>query len=326
MAHTPSTRVNYQSKWVVFLKWCKKRRVSSSSPSAMDIAHFLLHLREDCDLSTSAIRGYHSALAGVYKFRDLDLSAQPVLREVLKSCALRARPSVRDRRPSWNMDVVLHSLRSAPYEPLRVASLEALTKKTLFLLALATARRVGELQALSARIACQGTDVLLSYLPDFIAKTETEANPLPREFRLRSLAAFVGNEDEERLLCPVRALRCYLQRTASPSRPRQLFTAVQNQSRYMSKNALSFYLRTTIREAHEACLDSVCDLLRVRTHDIRGIATSMLMWRNCSVASILQAACWKTASVFATYYLSDVQREQDDVMSLGPVVAAGSIV
>ena len=48
---------------------------------------------------------------------------------------------------------------SSEYEPLERLSLRALTKKTLFLVALATAKRVGELQALSRQVSFQGKDL-----------------------------------------------------------------------------------------------------------------------------------------------------------------------
>ena len=43
---------------------------------------------------------------------------------------------------------MLEYLRSPVFEPLSSASLRDLTRKTLFLVALATAKRVGELRAL----------------------------------------------------------------------------------------------------------------------------------------------------------------------------------
>lgn len=68
--------------------------------------------------------------------------------------------------------------------------------------------------------------MLLSYLLEFLAETETAANPLPWEFSLASLSEVVGLDEEERLLCPVRALKWYLHRTKSQLRPRQLFLSV----------------------------------------------------------------------------------------------------
>ena len=42
-------------------------------------------------------------------------------------------------------------------------------KKTLFLVALATAKRVGELQAHSCQVAFRGPDMFVSYLPYYVS-------------------------------------------------------------------------------------------------------------------------------------------------------------
>ena len=87
--------------------------------------------------------------------------------------------------------------------------------KVLFLLSLAMAERVGEFQALSRCVAFRGPNLSLSYLLEFVAKIESVCNPLPRSFLVKSL----GDMPEERSLCPVCAVRIYLDRT-SPLSPR----------------------------------------------------------------------------------------------------------
>ena len=224
-----STLVNYQHKWRKYRQWCKKKGHTISNPSSQKFADFLVFLRTECNLSTSAIKGYKSMLNGIFTYNGFDMSRDPVLRDVIKACSARVHKPIQNRTPSWNVDIVLKALTRTPYEPLHLCSRRDLTKKTLFLVALATAKRVGELQSLSCSVAKQGNDLLLSYLPEFIAKTESDINPIPREFCLRSLAAIVGREDEERLLCPVRALKWYRHVTSSPTRPRNLFLSVKDQ-------------------------------------------------------------------------------------------------
>ena len=96
-------------------------------------------------------------------------------------------------------------------------SLWDLTRKVLFLVSLATARRVGELKAVSSSLSSSGDDLFLSYLLELRAKTESFSNPLPCSFCVRSLKDFVGALEDELLLCPVRALREYLSCTLSIS-------------------------------------------------------------------------------------------------------------
>ena len=62
-------------------------------------------------------------------------------------------------------------MRGPPFEPLSSCSLWDLTQKVLFLVSLATARRVGELQAVSRDVSLSGSDLYLSYLHEFRAKT-----------------------------------------------------------------------------------------------------------------------------------------------------------
>ena len=102
---------------------------------------------------------------------------------------------------------------SSAYEPLESQLLRTLTKKTLFLVSLATAKRVSEMQAVSRVVPRSGDDLILSFLLFFVAKTESPSNPLPQYFRLRSLKDFAHGLEEGSLLCPVKALSIYLQQT-----------------------------------------------------------------------------------------------------------------
>ena len=84
--------------------------------------------------------------------------------------------------PSWYLVKVLDFLHSSVFETLSSEPLHIVTMKVSFLLALATAKMVGELQALSSRITFLGSDLSLPYLPEFVAKMESERNPLPLYF------------------------------------------------------------------------------------------------------------------------------------------------
>ena len=120
------------------------------------------------------------------------------------------------------------------------------TKKALFLLAMATAKRVSELQALSFSVSFQGEDLVLYYDPFFRAKAESAANPLPRSVIVPSLSDFAGDLPE-RVQCPVRAIKFLRKAARSASYiPSRLFVSLRNPERAMSKNAMSFYLRQLI--------------------------------------------------------------------------------
>ena len=166
-----------------------------------------------------------------------------VLRDLLRSFRVSAS-SYSMRPPSWDLLKVLRFLNSGSFEPLCTALLLALSKKVLFLLALATAKRVGELQALSHIVSFFGGIACLSYVPEFVTKSESLSRSIPRSFLVKSLSDFTAGLDVDLLLCPVRALRVSLNRTLSlaPSR-RRLFVSPSCPASAMSKNAVSFLLR-----------------------------------------------------------------------------------
>ena len=149
--------------------------------------------------------------------------------------------------PSWDLVKVLEFLKSPVFEPLHQASLRDLTRKTLFLTALASAKRVSELQALSCSMSFSSSAAAVSYVPEFLAKTESAVHPLPRTFAIQSLSDFAAGLPDELLLCPVRALSKYVARTTHfVDRPRRLFVSPRRPSRAMSKNGISYLLREVI--------------------------------------------------------------------------------
>ena len=142
----------------------------------------------------------------------------------------------------------------------------------LFLLALATAKRVGELQALSRAVAYCGKDLSLSYLPEFVAKTESERNPLPRSFLVRSFEEFVGDLPEDRLLCPARAICVYLRLMENlRTRPRTHFVSPSCPSWALSKNALFSFIRRVIIDS-----GAVEEGVSPHAHSVRGVSNCVI--------------------------------------------------
>ena len=318
-----SSIVAYQAKWSIYRSWCHSRGHSISNPSISKIADFLLYLWEVRKLSPPSIRAYRSMLSAVFKFKLPSLGCDPIIKDLLRSFSIE-KPRLSSSFPSWDLNKVLSFLMSDTFVPLQTIDFKLLTMKVLFLVALATAKRVGELQALSASVARRGEDMVLSYLPSFIAKTETAINPLPRSFILKSLADFAGDLEEGSLLCPVKSVFLYLDRCKSiVGRPRSLFVSPKRPGRPISKNALSFFLRKTIFDAGAVGGDGGPP---PRAHSIRGIAASVAFLKNVSISRVLEAASWRSNSVFTSFYFKEVQVELDGVRSLGPIVAAGSVI
>ena len=319
LARRPSFRAGYQAKLSVYRRWCTSEGHSISRPSLPKITDFLFWLQRSKKLSVSAVMGYRSMLSAVSCSVLPEISTSAVLHDFLQSFRVEA-PIRYVTPPSWDLLKVLEFLKSPVFETLHQASLRDLTRKTLFLTALASAKRVSELQALSRTVSFSSSAAAMSYVPEFIAKTESAMRPLPRTFAIQSLSDFVAGLPDEMLMCPVRATSEYVARTSSfVNRPRRLFVSSRNPSRAMSKNGISYLLREVI--VHSGARSN--DVAAPKAHSIRGIATLSAFFKYWSLASVLEAASWRSNTVFTSFYLKDVQYIFEDVRSLGPFVAAG---
>ena len=230
----------------------------------------------------SSLHGYRSVLSAVFRFHLPSLSSGPVIRDLLRSFRLSSAERVL-RPPAWDLSMVLPCFVSPALEPLSRASFHALTRTTLFLLTLATAKRVGELQALSSIVTFVAGVACLSSIPQFVAKSESLTRSIPRSL-VTSLADFAAGLTTDLLLCPIWVLHLYLLRARSLSPGRHcLFVSPRRPSRGMSTNAVSFFLGEVISAA-EAARPQVGSL---RAHDVRRVSTSVAFHRNWSVTSVL---------------------------------------
>ena len=318
----------YQSRWKIFCSWCRGRSVAPVNASVPVVVYFLIHLRQDKGLSVSAVKGYCSALNSVLALKSLDLAASREITTLLRSFARSVNP-VELRPPAWDVSLVLQSLTGAPYEPLRTCEERFLAQKTLFLLALASAKRIGELHALSYRVSHTRDwgEVSFAFVTGFVAKTQDPSSLAPRfeGFTVPALPNARKNRNG-RLLCPVRAVKVYLDRTAS-HRPRceRLFVTAGHSKKEISKTTVSFWLRKTISRAYELS-GTALPVPAPRARETRGIAPSILFRKNFAVDQVLKAGTWRRHTTFTRHYLRDIAHKSLDTFHLGPVVAAQSVV
>ena len=286
-----------------------------------------MHLRRDKGFSVSAVKGYRSALNQVFALKGKDLAASRVLSMLFRSFSISARPS-EIRPPAWDLALVLSSLKGAPYEPLRSASERVVAQKALFLLALASSKRIGELHGLSYRLAhSEGwKEVSFSFVPAFVAKTQDPSISDPR-FESFSIPALPrrGSDPDARLLCPVRAVRRYVDMTAE-HRPAlaRLFISTGESRKEISKSSVSYWIRQVISRAYALAGERAVP--RPRARETRGLGPSLLCKKNFAVEAVLRAGTWRRQSTFTRFYLRDTAHRTMDVHHLGPVVAAQEIV
>ena len=194
--------------------------------------------------------------------------------------------------------------------------------KVAFLLALATAKRVGELQTLSCRVASRGPDISLAYLPEFVAKTESERNPLLYSFLVIPWGNLWGT-----------SLRnfCYVLSGLSGLiwRSRLLSRRILVRCSFLLdiplvcfRKTLSFFLRQVIFDT-SAVEEGT---LPLRNHSVRAVATLAAFLRNWSVSKVLEAATWRSNPAFACFYFCNISYSLDSCHLLGPLVIGSSVL
>ena len=270
-----STRAVYKSKWVIFLKWCKTHTVDFRSPSVTQIADFLLYLFSEKNLQSSTIDGYRTAIADMLGNDSLNISKDENLSRLLDSFH-RDRPKGRRGIPSWNLSLVLHQLTKAPFEPLRKASLKHLTFKTVFLLALGSGKHRSEIHAwLYKYIRHQEnwSEVSLYPSPSFLSKNQLARDGLASvaPVVIPALAPTLDNSlSEDKSLCPVRALRYYLDRTKDLRTGKDLLFVSFKKGFHndIVPATISSWIKQTVLLCYQLSDQKSQDLHQVRAHDV----------------------------------------------------------
>ncbi|XP_071847532.1 uncharacterized protein [Apostichopus japonicus] len=276
-----------------------KLPVRPDTTSPAQLADFFMILFKE-GKQPNTIRNYRSAIAAIHSgFLDgSSVGTCPRLAALLKGMANR-RPMRRKLPPAWSINGVLHHLARPPFEPMGSSLLRDLTVKTLFLVASASARRRSCLHALSTaegHIRFDSQGVRLVPDPRFLAKNQTLAF-IPGDIFLPKLS-LTSDTAEDKLWCPVRALKWYLHRTKDLRSSQALFILPTSPHSAASKETISRWLVQAIRLHAETDQP-------VRAHDIRGQAASKALFQGVPVDDILQAAWWKTPSTFVASYLTD---------------------
>ncbi len=297
-AREPSTRRAYTLKWNLFVEWCSSHQ---EDPRRCSIRAVLSFLQQGLErrLSPSTLKVYVAAISAYHDpVEGKSVGKHNLVVRFLRG-ARRLNPPRPPSLPSWDLALVLRALRTAPFEPLQSVELKFLSMKTLLLTALASIKRVGDLQAFSVYDSClqfgpADSSATLRPRPGYVPKVPTT----PFRDQVVNLQALPPEEADPALalLCPVRALRQYTDRTQSFRTSEQLFVCYVA----VSKQRMAHWIVDAITLAYEA--QGVPCPLRLRAHSTRGVASSWALARGASLADICRAAGWATPNTFARFY------------------------
>ncbi len=278
-ARAPATRKLYSSKWGVFESWCLTRAIDPVNCPVGPVLEFLQE-RLTAGAAATTLRVYVAAIAARRELDEIPLGR--------------------------------HRMVSA-FEPLESASDRILTLKVVLLLALTSLKRVGDLQAFSVSETCMDfapglVKVTLRPRPGYIPKV------LSTSFRSQVVTLhsfhpppFASSEDERlHMLCPVRALKLYVDRSKVWRKSPQLLICfgAGRHGLATSKQRISHWVRDAISLAYEA--RKLPSPLSLRAHSTRGVASSQALFRGVPLEDICVAAGWSSPHTFVRFYNLDV--------------------
>ena len=182
----------------------------------------------------------------------------------------------------WNLSVVLNELTKSPFEPMTDTDLKHLTLKTGFLLALASGKCHCEIHAWvvnKVSTLCPWENVALFPSSDSIAKSQVtrKGSQSVSPVTIPALTTIVDRQfKEDRTLCPVWALRYYLDQTKDLRGSRSLLFISFNKGHTsdIRPATLSSWLKQALLLCHKQADQQALDLVQVKVHDIKAFAAS----------------------------------------------------
>ena len=157
-------------------------------------------------------------------------------------------------------------------------------------------------------------------VPGFLAKTAVPGLD-PEPFFVPALAPFSGNDTRDRLLCPVRMVRRYVNFTGGPAANQRLFCKVRGDGP-PSTQTVANWIKACVRFAYQERPG-----VRVTAHEVRRMSASWAYHGGThSVEEILQAGTWASSTTFTSFYLADVRVQPDGRFRMHPVVARKQVL
>ncbi|KAG8566962.1 hypothetical protein GDO81_013445 [Engystomops pustulosus] len=300
----------YHKIWKKFVSFCGDNPPSQLNPNIFQILDFLQKGLE-LGLSTSTLKVQVSALGA---FFDFPLADHRWVKRFI-SASSRIRPQVLRRTPTWDLTLVLDALSRPPFEPLESSNIKNLTLKTTLLIAVTTAKRLGELQAISIRepyMRILPDRIVLTLDPGFVPKVVSDFHR-NQEITLPSFYENPSSNDEAswHLLDVRRVVLAYLQATEPWRIDHNLFIQFQgkNKGRKASKISIARWLKSAISTCYTLQGKEVPSSLKA--HSTRAMSASWAERRGASLEQICKAATWASTSTFIKHYRLDLPSSQD---------------
>lgn len=207
------TERDYSYKWNRWIRYCRSSGISEASPALGEALNFLSHLYE-IGLKWRTIGGYRSMLSMTLPMYDgVPFGEHPLSSRLVKG-VFNKRPPIKELFPSWSVKLVLDKLES--WSAAKYLDLKDLTFKTIFLLAVCSAKRMDSISLLTIKKGYCEVNEFQARLQPLGLEKESRPTHIAPPIVLKAYA-------ENRKLCPVFYLKTYIKRTSYLRQNESLF-------------------------------------------------------------------------------------------------------
>ncbi|XP_078500130.1 uncharacterized protein LOC144755257 [Lissotriton helveticus] len=278
------------------------------------VLKYLTHLLET-NLSSSSLR-VHLAAIVAYTRGETGKSffTSMIVKRFLEG-AKRIAPPKRLPAPAWNLNIVLTELMKAPFEPMHKATLQMLTLKTAFLVAITSLRRVSELQALTLQepyIQIHNDRVVMRTDPHFMPKVVSKFH-INQTIQIPSFFQKPTTKAERALhtLDVRRAVMHYIERTKDHRKTKQFFVSFAESfmGKAVTKGTIARWIAQAIQFCHKQAGQELSEGPRAHSTRKKGAAIAFLA--NTPIQDICLAATWASVHTFTKHYCVDIQMNKE---------------
>ncbi|KAG8553057.1 hypothetical protein GDO81_003253 [Engystomops pustulosus] len=261
-----------------------RKGLSSRVVNTLQVLEFLQAGLER-GLSTSTLKVQVSALGA---FHDCCLMDNRWVKRFITASS-RIHPQVLTKIPTWDLTLVLNTLSKGPFEPIENIDIRNLTLKTVFLVAITSARRLGELQAISIQ------EPYLKILDDRIIIT------LDSAFLPKVVSNFHRNQE---IILP-----SFCSNPTSSREAEWHTLDGPNKGKKASKITIARWLKMAISKCYN--LQNKPVPLNIKAHSTRAMSTSWAERRGATLDQICRAATWASQNTFIKHYRLDIPKNKD---------------
>ena len=160
----------------------------------------------------------------------------------------------------------------------------------------------------------------------FLAKNQLPSRA-PDSITIPKLSNLCRKSDNfNRMLCPVRADKIYLDKTKSLRKHRKrLFIPTQG-DQDLKKSTISSWVKYAIKHAYDSITMNPNRLFKPRAHELRALSASWAHMNFIPLEEVLKFAVWSRSSLFDSHYLRDFREQTENLMAMGPIIAAQKVV